>query len=74
MRRTHLVVLVLIVLGTVPAAEAQSNSDEWQFQIGKWAAILVGHRHFDYDYKNNNAGIELDMAWSGPVFAFRIFW
>ena len=28
------------------------------FQIGKWAAILVGYRHLDYDYKANNSGIK----------------
>lgn len=44
------------------------------FQIGKWAAILVGYRHLDYDYKNNNSGIELDMSLSGPAAAFRFFW
>ena len=44
------------------------------FQIGKWAAILVGYRHLDYDYTNSNGGIELDMSLSGPAFAFRFFW
>ena len=44
------------------------------FRIGKWAAILAGYRHLDYDYTNQNSGIELDMSLSGPVAAFRFFW
>ena len=44
------------------------------FQIGKWAAILAGYRHLDYDYKNQNSGIEVDMSMSGPVVALRFFW
>ena len=43
-------------------------------QIGKWAAILFGYRHLDYDYKNDNAGITYDASLSGPLFAFRFFW
>ena len=44
------------------------------FQIGKWAAILVGYRHLEYDYENNDSGIGLDMSLSGPAAAFRFFW
>ncbi len=44
------------------------------FQIGKWAAILGGYRHLDYDYKNNDTGIKYDMSMSGPVVALRFFW
>lgn len=44
------------------------------FQIGKWAAILFGYRHLDYDYTNDNAGISYDASMSGPLFAFRFFW
>jgi hypothetical protein len=44
------------------------------YRIGKWAAILAGYRHLDYDYKNNNNGIEVDMSLSGPVVALRFFW
>jgi hypothetical protein len=44
------------------------------FQIGKWAAILFGYRHLDYDYTNQNAGIVYDASMSGPLFAFRFFW
>ena len=44
------------------------------FQIGKWAAILAGYRHLEYDYKNNDNGVEIDMSLSGPVAAFRFFW
>jgi len=43
-------------------------------QIGKWAAILGGYRHLDYDYTNNTSGVGLDMSMSGPVVAFRFFW
>lgn len=43
-------------------------------QIGKWAAILFGYRHLDYDYKNDNADITYDASLSGPLFAFRFFW
>ena len=39
------------------------------FQIGKWAAILFGYRHLDYDYSNQNAGITYDASMSGPLFA-----
>ena len=44
------------------------------FQIGKWAAILAGYRHLNYDYRNQNTGIKYDMSMSGPVAAFRFFW
>ena len=44
------------------------------FQVGKWAAILGGYRHLDFDYKNNDAGVKYDMSMSGPVAAFRFFW
>jgi hypothetical protein len=44
------------------------------FQIGKWAAILGGYRHLDFDYKNNDNGVKYDMSMSGPVVAFRFFW
>ena len=44
------------------------------FQIGKWAAIFAGYRHLDYDYKNNDNGVEIDMSLSGPVVALRFFW
>ena len=44
------------------------------YRLGKWAAILAGYRHLDYDYKNNNPGIKYDMSMSGPVVALRFFW
>jgi len=44
------------------------------YRLGKWAAIFAGYRHLDYDYTNQNSGIELDMSLSGPVAAFRFFW
>ena len=44
------------------------------YRLGKWAAILAGYRHLDYDYKNQNSGIKYDMSMSGPVVAFRFFW
>jgi hypothetical protein len=44
------------------------------YRLGKWAAILAGYRHLDYDYKNQNSGIKYDMSLSGPVVAFRFFW
>jgi hypothetical protein len=44
------------------------------YKLGKWAAILAGYRHLDYDYKNNDTGIKYDMSLSGPVMAFRFFW
>ena len=44
------------------------------FQIGKWAAILAGYRHLNYDYRNQNTGIKYDMSMSGPVAAFQFFW
>ena len=44
------------------------------YRLGKWAAIFAGYRHLDYDYSNQNTGIELDMGLSGPVAAFRFFW
>ncbi|MCJ7754107.1 MAG: hypothetical protein MUP13_06060 [Thermoanaerobaculales bacterium] len=44
------------------------------FRIGKWAAILAGYRHLDYDYESSDADVKVDMAMSGPVVAFRFFW
>ena len=44
------------------------------YRLGKWAAILFGYRHLDYDYTNQNAGIVYDASMSGPLFAFRFFW
>ena len=44
------------------------------FQFGKWAAILVGYRHLDYDFENSDADVKVDMSLSGPAFAFRFFW
>ena len=44
------------------------------YRLGKWAAVFAGYRYLDYDYKNNDNGIEVDMAMSGPVAAFRFFW
>jgi len=44
------------------------------FQIGKWAAIFAGYRYLDYDYKNIDTGIKIDMSLGGPVVAFRFFW
>ena len=44
------------------------------YRLGKWAAIFAGYRHLDYDYKNQNNGIKVDMSMSGPVVAFRFFW
>ena len=44
------------------------------FQIGSWAAILAGYRFLDYDYKNNNTGVTVDMRMSGPLVAMRFFW
>ncbi len=44
------------------------------YRLAKWAAILGGYRHLDYDYKNQNTGIKYDMSLSGPVAAFRFFW
>ena len=43
------------------------------YRLAKWAAILGGYRHLDYDYKSD-AGIKYDMSMSGPVAAFRFFW
>jgi hypothetical protein len=44
------------------------------FQIGKWAAIVGGYRHLDYDYRNQNNGLAYDASMSGPFFGFRFFW
>ena len=44
------------------------------YRLGKWAAVFAGYRYLEYDYKNNNNGIEVDMSLSGPVAAFRFFW
>jgi len=44
------------------------------YRLAKWAAILAGYRHLDYDYKSQNSGIEVDMSMSGPLVAFRFFW
>jgi hypothetical protein len=44
------------------------------YRLGKWVAILAGYRHLDYDYKNQNNGIKVDMAMSGPLVALRFFW
>jgi len=44
------------------------------YRLAKWAAILAGYRHLDYDYKSQNTGIEVDMTMSGPVVALRFFW
>jgi len=44
------------------------------YRLGKWAAIFGGYRYLDYDYANQNTGIDLDMSISGPVVAFRFFW
>jgi len=44
------------------------------YRLGKWAAIFAGYRHLDYDYKSNNAAVEVDMSLSGPMVAFRFFW
>ena len=44
------------------------------YRLGRWAAVFAGYRHLEYDYANTNSGIELDMALSGPVAAFRFFW
>lgn len=44
------------------------------YRLGKWAAILAGYRHLDYDYKSNNAAVEVDMSLSGPMVALRFFW
>jgi hypothetical protein len=44
------------------------------YRLGKWAAVVAGYRYLDYDYKNNNNGVEVDMAMSGPVVAVRFFW
>jgi hypothetical protein len=44
------------------------------YRLGKWAAILAGYRHLDYDYTNQNPGIKYDMSMSGPIVAFRFFW
>jgi len=44
------------------------------YRLGKWAAVFAGYRHLDYDYKNQNNGIKVDMTMSGPVVALRFFW
>jgi hypothetical protein len=44
------------------------------YRLGKWVAILGGYRHLDFDYKNINNGIEVDMSMSGPLVALRFFW
>jgi len=45
MRKISFVVMALILMGMVPAVEAQSGSDEWEFQIAPlylWAVTLEG--------------------------------
>jgi hypothetical protein len=45
MRKVSFVVMALILMGMVPAVEAQSGSDEWEFQLAPlylWAVTLEG--------------------------------
>jgi hypothetical protein len=44
------------------------------YRIGKWAAVFVGYRHLDYDYKNSPEGFGYDVSSSGPLAALRFFW
>ncbi len=44
------------------------------YRLGKWASVFAGYRYLDYDYDNQDNGVELDMSLGGPLVGFNFFW
>jgi len=44
------------------------------YRLGKWASVFAGYRYLDYDYDNQDNGVELDMSLGGPLVGLNFFW